>query len=68
MSALVATAHKIARTVYYMLKHRAQYCDIGAVAYEQKQQARELNYLKKKAAKLGFTLVQQEPAPIMTPM
>ena len=54
--------------MYAMLKHRAQYHDIGAVAYEQKQQERELNSLKKKAAKLGFTLVQPEPVPIMTPM
>jgi hypothetical protein len=30
MQALVATAHKIARTVYYMLKNRVQYHDIGA--------------------------------------
>ncbi len=67
MSALVATAHKIARTVYYMLKHRSQYCDIGSVAYEQKQQERELNYLKKKAAKLGFTLVHHGPALVMAP-
>lgn len=64
MAALVATAHKIARTVYYMLKHRVQYQDMGAEAYEKKQAERELAYLKKKAAKLGFTLVQHEPAPV----
>ena len=64
----MATAHKIARTVYAMLKHRVQYHDMGAVAYEQKQQERELNYLKKKAAKLGFTLLQHEPTPVMIPV
>lgn len=64
MPALVATAHKIARTVYYMLKHRVQYCDIGAVAYEQKQHERELAYLKKKAAKLGFILMEHDPTPL----
>jgi hypothetical protein len=67
MPALVATAHKIARTVYYMLQHRVQYHDLGAVAYEQKQQERELAYLKKKAAKLGFTLVEHALAPVATP-
>ena len=67
MQALVATAYKIARTVYYMLKHRVQYQDIGAAAYEKKQQERELAQLKRKAAKLGFTLVQHQPAPVMTP-
>ncbi|MGH8245602.1 MAG: transposase [Gammaproteobacteria bacterium] len=68
MPALVATAHKIARTVYSMLKHRVQYHDMGAQAYEQKQAERELVYLKKKAAKLGFTLVQHDPAPIAAPV
>lgn len=61
LPALVATAHKIARTVYAMLKQHVQYQDIGGVAYEQKQQEREVSYLKKKAAKLGFTLLQHEP-------
>ena len=58
--AQVATAHKIARTVYYLLKHRVQYVDIGADAYEQKQREREVNALRKKAAKLGFSLVIPE--------
>ena len=62
MQALVATAHKIARTVYYMLKNRVQYVDIGAEAYEQKQREREIIYLKKKAAKLGFDLSPHNPA------
>jgi len=68
MPALVATAHKIARAVYFMLKHRVQYHDMGAVAYEQKQHERELTYLKKKAAKLGFTLVEHDPAPVAVAM
>jgi transposase len=65
MPALVATAHKIARTVYYMLQHHVQYHDMGAVAYEQKQQERELAYLKKKAAQLGFTLTPHESTPVL---
>lgn len=59
--AQVATAHKIARTVYYLLKHRVQFVDIGADAYEQKQREREVNAVRKKAAKLGFALVTPEP-------
>ncbi len=61
MPALVATAHKMARTVYYMLKHHLQYRDIGADAYEKSQQEREVATLKRKAAKLGFTLTPHEP-------
>jgi transposase len=64
MPALVATAHKIARTVYYMLRHHVAYHDIGAAQYDRTQQERELLYLKKKAARLGFTLTPHEPVPI----
>ena len=56
MQALVATTHKIARTVYHLLKTKQPYLDIGAEAYDQQQKDRELAYLKRKAAKLGFTL------------
>ena len=61
MQALVATAYKIARTVYYLLKNRVQYHDIGAEAYEQKHKEREIAYLKKKAAKLGYDLSPHDP-------
>jgi hypothetical protein len=54
--ALVATAHKIARTVYHMLKHRVPSHDIGAEDYNQRFRERELQYLQKKASKLGYTL------------
>ena len=54
--ALVATAHKIARTVYHMLTNRVQYHDIGATAYTQRFRARAMRSLQKKAAQLGYTL------------
>ena len=59
--ALVATAHKIARTVYHMLKHRVPYHAIGAAEYNQRFRERELQYLQKKAAKLGYTLSLASP-------
>jgi hypothetical protein len=58
--AQVATAHKIARTVYHLLKYHVQYHDLGAEAYEQKQREREVAALRKKALKLGFTLALTE--------
>lgn len=67
MQALVATAHKIARTVYVMLKKRVQYHDIGADAYEKKQRDRELAYLKKKAANLGYILFAPQPNSALNP-
>jgi transposase len=54
--ALVATAHKIARTVYHMLKDRVPYHDIGATEYNTRFRERELKYVQKKAAQLGYTL------------
>lgn len=62
--AQVATAHKIARTVYHLLKYRDQYVELGAEAYEQQQRDREVSYLRKKAARLGFTLTVPEPEPV----
>lgn len=63
--AITATAHRIARTVYFLLKHRAAYCDIGAEAYNQRQGEKTIASLKRQAAKLGFMLTPHlaEPAP-----
>jgi transposase len=52
----VATAHKIARVVYTMLKNRLPYEATTAAEYDQHWEARQLAALKKKAAKLGFSL------------
>ena len=60
MQALVATAHKIARTVYHLLKDKTPYQDNGAEAYEQKAKERDVAHLRKKAAKLGYTLTATE--------
>jgi hypothetical protein len=56
MQALVATAHKIARTVYHLLKYQTAYHDIGAETYDQQFREREVAHLRQKAAKLGFAL------------
>lgn len=60
--ALVATAHKIARTVYFMLKDKLPFHDIGAAGYETQQRQRELSHLQRKAAKLGFNLTPKQEA------
>ncbi len=63
MFAQVATAHKIARTVYHLLKAHVPYADIGALGFEQQQQERDVARLRKKAARLGFTLNATPPVP-----
>jgi len=52
----VATAHKIARIVYHLLKYGEAYEAESAAAYEQQRQERELRQLTRRAAKLGYTL------------
>src|ERR1700694_3713350 len=64
--AQVATAHKLARAVYHLLKYHVPFEDIGAEAYEHKQRDREIAALHKKAAKFGFTLNAMPPAPMVT--
>ena len=54
--ALVATAHKIARTFYTVLKNHTPFHDIGAAEYDRQARERELTHLRQRAAKLGFTL------------
>jgi len=60
-SAITATAHKLARLVYRLLKHGVEYVRQGVEAYEQKYRERLLHNLKKSAASLGFQLVQNKP-------
>lgn len=60
--AIVATAHKIARCFYHMLKHRTPFHDMGGEEYERRARQRELRNLEKRAAKLGMALVSS-PAP-----
>jgi transposase len=60
--AIVATAHKIARAYYHMLKHRVPFHDMGGEEYERRARQREIHNLHKRAAKLGLSLVQTPTA------
>ena len=59
-SAITATAHKMARIIYFMLKDHKSYHDVGSDYYEQRYKDRVLRNLHRQAAKLGYRL---EPAP-----
>ena len=54
--ASVATAHKIARIVYQLLKYGEAYEEQSAAVYEEQRRQRELRQLTRRAQKLGFTL------------
>jgi transposase len=55
--AITATAHKLARLIYRMLKYGEEYIDIGAEQYEARFRAGMLKALERKARQLGFQLV-----------
>lgn len=55
--ALIATAHKIARVVYVMLKEKQPYQGLSEREYEEKFRQRELQSLQRRAARLGLSLV-----------
>ena len=57
--AITATAHKIARLVYSMLKHGSEYVDPGQDYYEEKYRERIIKNLHKKAKNLGYKMVPQ---------
>lgn len=54
--AITATAHKLARLVYFTLKHGWTYVDKGAKWYEQQFRQRLLKSLQSRASQLGYTL------------
>ena len=59
--AIVATAHKIARAVYFMLRDHKPFDGASADTYLKRERDREIARLKKKATKLGYTLA---PVPV----
>ena len=55
--AITATAHKLARLVYSMLKYGQQYVDRGQDYYEREYRKRALRAATRRAAQLGYKLV-----------
>ena len=58
--AITATAHKLARLVYSMLRYGTAYVDAGQQAYEHKYRNRVLTNLQRKAKAFGYQLVHVE--------
>ena len=55
--AITATAHKLARIIYSMLRYGQQYVDAGAEYYDSQYRQRALRAAKRRAAQLGYQLV-----------
>jgi len=57
--AITATAHRLARMVYFMLKYGTEYVMRSQEQYEAEHRARVVNNLIRRAKTLGFSLVPQ---------
>jgi transposase len=64
--AVTATAHKLARLVYSMLKHGGDYVDAGQDYYERQYRERVVQNLTRRAKELGFVLVPDAPQEVVT--
>ena len=64
--AITATAHKLARLIYTMLRYGQEYVDAGAEYYETQYQQRALRAAKRRAAQLGYQLVPMSDAADLT--
>jgi transposase len=59
--AITAMAHRLARLVYRMLKYGQQYVDKGAEYYERRYRQQQIEFLRKRAVKLGFRVTPIQP-------
>jgi transposase len=59
--AVTATAHKLARLIYRLIKYGEAYVRQGMDDYERKFHEGKLNRLKKTAAAMGFELTAKQP-------
>jgi transposase len=57
---VTATAHKLARIIYRMLKHGEDYVRQGMEDYEKKYHARKLEGLRRAAESIGFQLIEKQ--------
>ena len=60
--AITATAHKLSRIVYRMLKFGHEYVDQGEQYYQERYRERVIKSLKKRAHLLGLELVEKNSA------
>jgi transposase len=58
--AITATAYKLARIIYGMLRHGTPFLDQGQDYYERQYEERRLKNLDRTAKSMGYVLVKQE--------
>lgn len=58
--AITATAHKLAKILYHMLRYGTEYQEAGQTYYEEQYRSRLIKGLRKKASLLGFELTEKQ--------
>lgn len=62
----VATAHKLAKIIYRMLKYGEQYVSQGLDDYEKQYQERLLKNLKRQAKSLGCQVLVSDTGEVLS--
>ena len=65
VEAITATAHKMARAMYYMMLRGEDFKEAGGDYYDKLHHAKTIKYLQKRAKSLGFKLEKDDPQPIV---
>ena len=63
--AITATAHKLAKRLYWMIKHGEDYVLQGAADYEKKYKEQRIRQLIKQADRMGYELVNTTTGEIL---
>lgn len=61
-AAITATAHKLARIIYFTLKNQISYADPGVDYYEKRFHELAVKKLNRRAAMMGFQLIPMNPS------
>lgn len=64
--AIVATAHKLAKIIYRMLKHGEQHVARGQEEYERQYQERLLKNLARQATRMGCQLIVENSGEVLS--
>ena len=59
IEATTATAHKMARVIYFMMLRKEGYKEVGADYYDKINKEKTLKFLKKRAKSLGYILEKE---------
>ena len=64
--AIIAVAHSLLRSIYFMLSRHEDYQDLGPTYFDERKQESVANALTRRLERLGYQ-VSLEPRPVPTP-